>query len=140
MTNADIPAAIQALAAVGATKIPMPLALRMAKLRRNLEEHLKAVDEVRVASWMDASGGAKEMKAGEPGIAVYQEANNELMAQDYATETFTLYSKGDEYAWSENFKTKLGEIETNTLYGLLACVEIVEVPSGAPAAAGAPDA
>lgn len=120
------------LMAVGARTIPIPLALRMAKLRQNLETHLKAVEEVRRGIFQEIAGEATEIKPGTPEMEQYAAAFGELMEQDYEVgEPFVLYQQGDEFSWARNMKTKIGELEPNTLFGLLPLLEIVDVSAPA---------
>lgn len=133
MKNADLKPVIDALQAIGQTKLPIPLAMRMAKLRIQIVEHAKVVEETRVGIWMACSNGAKEMKVGDPGIVEYGERLQELLDQEYATgDQFPLYVRengtGPEYAWTENFKAgKIENIEPNVLFGLLPLVEFREI-------------
>ena len=135
--NRDLKSAIASLAEIGKTALPIPLAVRMAKLRHNLEAHGRAVDEASVGAFLAASGGQPEVKDNSPEHREFQEKLKELMDAEYELpDSFTLYQRvngeAPEYAWSENFKTgKLKEIAPNVFYGLLPFTEIVDVEEDA---------
>lgn len=137
--NADLHSAIGSLAAVGKTALPMPLALRMAKLRRNLEDHEKAVEETRAGIFERVANGKQEIKSTDPEFKEYSDAYGDLMDIEYALgDHFVLYTmtKDDEtqFSWSPpkdgKFKTKLTDLEPNVLHGLLPLVEEVDVTGG----------
>lgn len=135
--NSDIRAAVGALQAIGKTALPIPLAMRMAKLRRNLEDHEKIVEETRQAIFERTAKGKAELKSGDPELKEYSDEYAELLDQEYTLgDRFTLYVQengGDpEYSWAPpkpngKFKTKITELEPNVLYGLLPLVDIVDV-------------
>ena len=132
MKNADLKEAIAALTVTGRTKIPMAVALRMAKLRQSLEEHHRAVEITRTDLVARIKGDAKDLDDSHPGWAEFVDGFNELMGQEYECDVrFILYVRegkdGPEYAWSENFKTgRIAEIEPNVLYGLMSFTDIVD--------------
>lgn len=132
MKNAELKAAIDALTVTGRTKIPMAVALRMAKLRQDLEQHGRAVEITRSNLVARIKGDAKDLDESHPGWAEFVDGFNDLMGQEYdCAVRFSLYVRegqdGQEYAWSENFKTgKVTEIEPNVLYGLMPFTDIVD--------------
>ena len=129
LANRDLKAAIDSLKAVGSTSLPIPIAIRMAKLRQNLERHAEAVEATRAGLIASLTNGGSQIAANEAAWPDFVKGFEELMAQEYALpDRFTLYHKGDGYAWSENLKTgKLVDMAPNVLYGLLPLIDIVEV-------------
>ncbi len=124
MQNRDVAAAIDSLSALGKATIPMMLAVRVAKARRALEDHQRAVDEVRQQKFMEITGGSKNMTQGSLEHAAFTDAVDELgKAECPVPDRFVLYSRTQgeevEYSWVPTFKTKIVAIEPNTLFGLI---------------------
>lgn len=129
--NKDVRLAIEALELIGRTALPIPIAVRMAKLRQNLAAHSQAVETTRAALATRHKGDADELDAKHPAWEQFVEEYNELYEQEYQLDYhFVLYHRqkngNDEYAWTDNFKKPLTDIEPNVIYGLLRITEISE--------------
>lgn len=132
--NRDVMAAAQGLAAIGRTQLPMNVAVRMAKLRRNLEDHTQAIEETRLNLVNRLRGDATSIGTDHPNWAEFVDQFNEIMVQDYVLmDSFVLYERengsGPEYSWLRSFKSICKDIEPNTLFGLLPVLDVEPVES-----------
>ena len=125
----------EGLKSVGAAKMPIPLAVRMAEAQQALESQEDKIDKVRAGFIRDLTDGKDKIDDKHPNWGAFVEAFDELMKREYTLpDRFTLYARpsqdGDEfeYSWTEGFKSVLEQgIEPNVVKALLPVMDIVEV-------------
>lgn len=143
MQNRDIAKAMEGLSSVSKTKLPMTLAIRMAKARRELEAHSRDIEDVRQSLIEkhktfveDGIEHTKELGPNHPNIGAFQDDFTALMNSEIEPpDIFTLYVKTndegiEEYCWTEGFKFGIiANITGETIYQLMPMLKVQAVPS-----------
>lgn len=132
LKNHELKPATEALAVIGRTALPTPLAMRMVRARRTLQESLEAFTEASNNLILRHADGKTSIGPEHENWRAFCRENDELMMQEVEVpDTFALYQRdngeGPEWAWDKSFKETIGRAEPNALYGLGPMLEIVEV-------------
>lgn len=135
--NRDAKAVKAALLEVGRTRLPMPLALKMAKTQVKIDDELRATEIARVGLVASLANGSKEMDASHENWSSFVDGFNALMEQGFKVEgPFVLWHRPaangideDAYSWHPSFKTLIPEYEPNVLADLWPLLNVKDAPA-----------
>lgn len=140
MRNIELTNAINSLEKLGDTSLPLPVALRMVKMRRYFVAVLEDIDEARKQfvennlAYTDKKGVSHSpdtLDSNHPNFGNVVASIDALLNEEVDLtehEPLILYEKDGAYSWTEEFTTtEVEDITPNVLFGLMPILELQPV-------------
>jgi len=137
MKNNELVSAIESLHNLGETKLPLPVAFRMVKMRKYFAALLEDIEEARKQfiennfTYIDEHGASQtnsSMDSSHPQFGLVVASIDSLLNEEVdlsELEPLVLYEKNDAYSWTKEFTTtEVADISPNVLFGIMPILEI----------------